>query len=941
MTATSTDILHAKIYTLSNGLKVYMTVNKVEPKIQTYIAVKAGSKFDPSETTGLAHYLEHLMFKGTPNLGTTNWEKESVLLDKIAELYEAHKAEKDPIKKKAIYSEIDQVSYEASKYAVPNEYDKIVTSLGAQGTNAYTSNDQTVYQNIIPSNELDKWLQLESERFQHLTMRLFHTELEAVYEEYNISQDNDGRWAYANLLKVLYPNHPYGTQTTIGEGEHLKNPSHKNIRNYFERYYVPNNVAICLSGDIDPEKALPLIEKYFGNWKRKEITNPFVMPTLPKIQKPLSIENFGPQEEFVYVGFRTPAFNDKESLKATVLDQIMANGTAGLIDLNIVQKQKALDAYSFNINLHDASVFALYGKPKNGQTLEDVRDLLLEQVEKVKRGEFDEWLMKAGVNDLELKLVKGYESNTARAGAFVSAFTNDIDWTDYANRIDDMRKITKQDIVDFANTYFQNNYAVSYKRKGKEEKPKVEKPKITPVVLNRDVSSDFFKLLTAKETTNIDPVFVDYQSAIQGEKLANGSVFNWVKNTENNYAKYCLVYSFGNDNSKELGIASRYLEFLGTDKLSAEDFKKELYKYGLEISANASRDRLIVTLSGLEASIPQGMKLLYDKISSCKVDAEAWQNMIDIIKKERDNAKINKGAVFGGLAQYAKYGSSNPYNSGYTNEELSALKPEQIVDYIHQLTNTAHNVFFYGMNEKNILSQLPSIYTTKWTHATPQAIHSFKIQESPSNKILFYNYPTMVQAQIMLTHRGENFDKNLMPFVNLYNDFFGAGLSSIVFQELREQKALAYSANSRYGTPETKGEPFFFTAFIGTQADKMGTAAKEFKKLLNTNPTVEIQFNNAKESVIKQISASRIVRDNIYWNYLQLQKLGIDYDYRKDVLASIKSSTLSSFIKDFESKISNKTFTTVIMGDKSKLKMDEVSEFGTIQELNATEVFGY
>ena len=941
MNSQSNDILNTKIHTLSNGLKIFMTINKTEPKIQTYIAVKAGSKFDPSETTGLAHYLEHLMFKGTPNLGTINWAQEKVLLEKISDLYEKHKTEKDPLKKKEIYKEIDQTSYEASKLAVPNEYDKIVTSLGAQGTNAYTSNDQTVYQNNIPSNELDKWLKLESERFQNLTMRLFHTELEAVYEEYNISQDNDGRWAYANLLKALYPNHPYGTQTTIGEGEHLKNPSHVNIRNYFERYYVPNNVAICLSGDIDFDKTIQLVEKHFGGWKRKEISNPFVMPQLPLIEKPVTIENFGPQEEFVYVGFRTPAYNDKEGLKAVVLDQIMANGTAGLIDLNIMQSQKALDAYSFNINMHDASVFALYGKAKNGQTLEEVRDLLLGQVEKVKRGEFDEWLMTAGINDLELKQIKGYESNAARAGAYVTAFTNDIEWNDYANRIAEMRKLTKKDIVDFANKYFQNNYAVSYKRKGKEEKPKVEKPQITPVVLNRDTSSSFFKELAGMKSPNIDPLYVDYKTEIKESSLGNGSKFYFVKNKENNYAKYCLVFPFGTDHSKEINIATRYIEFLGTQQLSAEDFKKEMYKYGLEISTNAQRDRITVTLAGLEQNFPQGIQLLYNKLNSCQVNVDAWKSMIDIMKKERDNAKINKGAIFGGLVSIAKYGLTNPFNAAYTDEELNAMSPDKILTYIHGMSKMSHDLFFYGQDENNAKKNIPSAYQSEKFSAAPSTLANFSVQETPNNKIFFYNYPSMVQAQIMLTHKGDNYDKTVLPFIYLYNDFFGAGLSSIVFQELREQKALAYSANSRYGTPTVKGEPYFFQAFIGTQADKMGTAAKEFKNLLNTNPKVEIQFNNARESVIKQISSDRIVRDNIFWSYLNNKKLGYDYDFRKDIISTIKSSTLTSFTKDFESKISNKLFTTVIMGDKTKLKMDSVSEFGAVEELTTKQIFGY
>lgn len=940
MNAQSNDILKAKIHTLSNGLKLYMTVNKTEPKIQTFIAVKAGSKFDPSETTGLAHYLEHLMFKGTPNLGTTNWAAEKVLLEKIKDLYEKHKAEKDPAKKKEIYKEIDQTSYEASKLAVPNEYDKIVTSLGAQGTNAYTSNDQTVYQNIIPTNELEKWMNLESERFQHLTMRLFHTELEAVYEEYNISQDNDGRWAYANLLKALYPNHPYGTQTTIGEGEHLKNPSHVNIRNYFEKYYVPNNVAICLSGDLDPEKTIKLVEKYFGSWKPKPVS-PFVMPSLPSIDKPATIENFGPQEEFFYLGYRIPANNNKESLKAVVLDQILANGTAGLIDLNIMQKQKALEAYSFNIMMHDAGVFALYGKPKNGQTMEEVRDLLLEQVEKVKRGEFDEWLMKAGINDLELKTIKGYENNGARAGAFVSAFTNDIEWNDYTSRISDMRKITKQELVDFANKYFQNNYAVSYKRKGKEEKPKVEKPQITPVVLNRDVSSEFFKKITSIQSPKIEPLFVDYKNEIKAKELGNGSKFYFVKNSENNYAKYCLVFPFGTDHSKEINIATRYIDYLGTEQLNAEDFKKEMYKYGLELSTNAQRDRITLTLAGLEQNFPQGIQLLYNKLKSSIVNADAWKSMIENIKKERENAKINKGAIFGGLVSYAKYGSTNPSNTSYTDEELNALTPEKIVDYIHGMSQMPHDIFFYGQDDLKITENIPAAYKSEKFSKSPALLSNFSVQESAKNKIYFFNYPSMVQAQIMLTHKGENYDKSVLPFLNLYNDFFGSGLSSIVFQELREQKALAYSANSRYGTPAVKGEPYFFQAFIGTQADKMGTAAKEFKKLLNTNPKVEIQFNNARESVLKQISSDRIVRDNIFWSFLNMQKLGFDYDFRKDVLNTVKSATLASFTKDFESKISNKLFTTVIMGDKSKLKLDDVSEFGEVEELSTKQIFGY
>jgi predicted Zn-dependent peptidase len=233
------DFLDVKKHTLSNGLTLFLSVNKDEPRIFTNIAVRAGSKHDPAETTGLAHYMEHMLFKGTSKIGTIDWEKEKEYLDHISELYELHRQTKEPEKKKDIYREIDRLSNEAAKLSAPNEYDKLASSVGAQKTNAYTWVEQTVYVNEIPSNELERWMELESERFRMMALRLFHTELETVYEEFNITQDNDYRKVNKVVRAELFPKHPYGTQTTIGEAEHLRNPSHVNIQRFFQTYYVP------------------------------------------------------------------------------------------------------------------------------------------------------------------------------------------------------------------------------------------------------------------------------------------------------------------------------------------------------------------------------------------------------------------------------------------------------------------------------------------------------------------------------------------------------------------------------------------------------------------------------------------------------------------------------------------------------------------------------
>ena len=181
----SNDENGVRVYTLKNGLKVYLAKNSDAPRIQTYIPVRTGSNNDPADNTGLAHYLEHMMFKGTSKIGTQDLAKEKKYIKQISDLYEQHKAEKNPEKKKEIYKKIDAISKEASKYAIANEYDKAISSLGATGTNAHTWLDETVYKNNIPSNELEKWFKVEQERFSELVLRLFHTELEAVYEEFN------------------------------------------------------------------------------------------------------------------------------------------------------------------------------------------------------------------------------------------------------------------------------------------------------------------------------------------------------------------------------------------------------------------------------------------------------------------------------------------------------------------------------------------------------------------------------------------------------------------------------------------------------------------------------------------------------------------------------------------------------------------------------------
>lgn len=535
------DLMNARIYTLDNGLKVYLSVNDEKPRIQTYIAVRTGSRNDPPETTGLAHYLEHLMFKGTRQFGTSDIDKEAPLLDAIEKHFEVYRTLKDPDQRRAYYHEIDSISQLAARYFIPNEYDKLMSAIGAVGTNAYTSNDVTCYIEDIPANEVENWARIQADRFQNMVIRGFHTELEAVYEEYNIGLGSDTDKLFNALMALLFPGHPYGTQTTIGTQEHLKNPSITNIKNYFRRYYVPNNVAICMAGDFDPDQVIATLDKYFGTWQpNPSLSQPQYAP-IPDRTMPKDTTVVGQEAERVYMAWK---FDKAASFQNDTLDVIadmLSNGKAGLMDLNLDQQMKWLGGGAFTLPLAEYSGFVVAGFPKEGQSLDEVKALLLDEIGKLKKGDFDEDLIQAVVNNKKLSFYTTLESNEGRADLFVNAFINHQKWSDVTGKMDRISKITKQQIIDFANRHFRDNYVTVYKRIGNDSTiKKIDKPQITPIPTNRDMQSAFVTEIVNAETAPIQPKFVNFDKDLTKGMTSNGLPVLYVKNNEN--GRFSLNY---------------------------------------------------------------------------------------------------------------------------------------------------------------------------------------------------------------------------------------------------------------------------------------------------------------------------------------------------------------------------------------------------------------
>ena len=933
-----------RIYTLDNGLKVYMSVNKVEPRLQTMIAVRVGSKNDPAETTGLAHYFEHLMFKGTDKFGTQNYDAEKPMLDEIERLFEVYRVTTDEAERKAIYAQIDSVSQEASKYAIPNEYDKLMQAIGASGTNAWTSFDETNYIENIPSNQIENWAKIQAERFTNATIRGFHTELETVYEEYNMGLTRDSGKAFDKIMESLFPNHPYGTQTTIGAQEHLKNPSITNIKNYYKTYYVPNNMAICLAGDFDPDEAIKIIDKHFGSLVPNK--------NLPKVEeyKPAhlvevkEVEVYGLESETVAIAWPVAGARSEKALIGEILASVLSNGSCGLLDTNLLQSQKVLNAYGYVECLADAGVAMVAGEPKQGQTLEEVRDLLLAEVEKVRNGEFDEELLKSIIANYRKSEMSQLENNFALAYRMEAAFINGLEWADVATELDRAAKLTKEDLVAWAKENLSaDGYAVVYKRQGEDKsQKKIEKPTITPISANRDAQSDYLVAMQQSEVTPIKPAFVDYERDLNRTKLDNGVEVLYKQNVTNELFSLIYLYDFGASTFKSLPLATKYMEMLGTADKSVEQIQRELYDLACDFNISSSLDKTYVVISGLSENMEKAMKIAEDYIANVEGDEEVLAEVKSDVEQERLNAKSSQQECFSALQKYCVYGADYVRKTKMTTKELRNISSEELLSQIKDLRKTQHRVMYYGPMELDDV--VASIRNTHCTGDELKEVESVTL--SPNNvtkpNVLFAQYDAKQVYYLQYSCRAEDkFDVKNSPIVNLYNDYFSGGMNSIVFQEMREARGLAYSSYAGLWNGSTSKDPYYFYAFIATQNDKVQQAVEAFDEIIEDMPRSEKAFDLAKSGLLANLESQRTTKSSVLWGYLEYEKFGYKEDINKTIYEGVKSLTLDDVVAFQQNYIKDRPYTYCILGDKRDLDMKYLRSLGKIKFLSQEEIFGY
>ncbi|MEZ0371522.1 MAG: M16 family metallopeptidase [Candidatus Sericytochromatia bacterium] len=930
-------------FTLPNGLNVYLSRNPLEPRFYAQVVVNAGGKMDPDEATGIAHYLEHMLFKGTDEIGTADFAQEKTLQDQIVATYDKLFAETDAAKRTVLLKQINDLTVKSSQYAIPGELDSLYSRLGGEGLNAFTSNEETAYLVSLPKNRLEQWAMVESERFKDPVFRLFQSELEAVYEEKNRSLDNKEEILSEAVEAQLYKKHPYGAHTILGTIPHLKNPSLNKMYEFYRTYYVPNNMALVISGDIDIAQTRKIIEKYFSGWQSKPVP-PYQVPQEPPIQGVERVKVQYKGEEKVLLAFRTAARSSADRTALRMIDMLLDSGQAGLIKLNLVQTQMVREAGSYPNVLKDYGAQFLWAVPKEGQSLEEVEKLLLDQLEKIKRGEFDESIMQAIALDFENGQKRTLESNEGRVGIMADAFLNGESVEVAMGEPAKMRALTKAKVVEVAKRYFGSSYVAGQRLDAEYSFPPIDKPVLGKMQLNPNQTSAFVKRVEAIKPPPVEPEWIDPKKAFKADSYAPGVVFHYNTNPINDLFNFTISYDYGDKHYPSFCTVMSELNHAGTGSMSADDVTNAFYKLGVSASYSCGDYGFALNLQGADASFEKALTLSEQVLWAAKLDSARFKAKLENMLSNREDEKKDAATLRQALRGWVRYGNESGFIDRPTAAELRQISVAQYPLMAEALQKQNFDIYYTG---RMSMQQVEALVRK---HHKPQDIPIPLLhprQQPPLELLQRHNKPVKIY---FLHNPGAQSSIDLMipePQVNpteavvetFYNQYMDGGMGAIMFQEVRESRALAYSTWAYYATGSRLGDQDQMLAYIGTQADKTVEALTLLIDLMRNPPKAESHFNRARQSLDNAYRTSRVSFREVFGTMQGWADMGYDTDPRPLQFGQLSHVQMEDLYAFIQKRIAGQPLTFTIVGDRAKVNLPALQKLGEVEEIKPEQLF--
>lgn len=934
----SNPYLEVKKFTLDNGLTVWLNEDHSQPEIFGAVIVKAGGKNDPADATGIAHYFEHMMFKGTDRIGTIDWEKEKVYLDSISLLYDSLAITIEEDRRRAIQKHINKLSIEAANFAIPNETDIILQNIGSTALNAYTSEEETVYFNLFPSNQVEKWLEIYAERFRNPVFRLFQSELETVYEEKNMYADDPFSNLFEDFMRNFYKNHPYGQQTILGTTEHLKNPRLSKMMEFFRTYYVANNMALIMSGNFNIEEVLPMIKEKFSILPQKPIPDYPIYEEKPFKGREQIIKKMTPIA-IGLIGYRAVPNNHPDLLPLTLAAQILSNnGSTGMLDqLNNENKLLSSQAFALPQNDHGA-VLVLFVPKVVGQKLSTAENLVLAQIERLKSGDFSDELLEGIKLNYRKSIEKQLESNRGRVMLMIQAFSQGKSWEDILNLSTRVDLITKEDIIRVANRYFTGNYLAYHSKMGFPKKEKIKKPDWDPVMpKNTEMKSDFAHMVDELPEVEISPKFIDFAKDLLYDTLQKGLYFYQTNNPYNSIFSLRINYLVGTAKNKEYQYALSYMDNIGTNKKSHAQFKAELQKLGASVSFYSGENSSTIYVEGFDSKLEETLALLSELLANPELNERPIKKFVQENKANYKSTIKNPESLGDALAEYGMYKEKSDYLDKLSEKDIKKLKPSHLVQLLNEIMNYEAEIHYVGTLQPDKVKNAVTKHLNFSNEPKKRQFEEKYLNPITSPTIYIYHYPKAIQSKIYLFCEGEIADNKDRALLRGFNEYFGAGMSSIVFQEIREFRSLGYAAYAFYSTPTLQDQKGFLYSYLGTQNDKALEGTDAMYQLIAQMPIKPDRINFIKRGLMQSVHTQNPNFRTLSTTVSRWKKMGYQEDPRINQMKIFETMSFDDIVNTYEKFIKNKPISITIVGDFKIIDKKALEKYGKISELKLPE----
>jgi predicted Zn-dependent peptidase len=937
------EAFNVKEYKLSNGLTVWLNEDHSQPKVFGAVVVKAGSKDCPN--TGIAHYFEHLMFKGTDKIGTINYKEEKVLLDSIAEKYDELALTKDELKRNHIQKEINELSIRSSKYVIPNEFSQLISKYGGSALNASTSYDCTIYHNEFSPQYINQWAELYSERLINPVFRLFQSELETVYEEKNMYNDAMGYQAFEKVAERFFSPHPYAFPI-VGSTENLKNPRLSEMKKFFEKYYVSGNMGLILSGDFNSEEVLPVLENTFSRIRKGDAPQREAVALPPfsgveefKVKLPIPIV-----KALVLAWRGVPANHEDEVALRIAMGLLNNDNSTGYLD-KLTVNGKIMESKALNMSLKEAGVVGVLTVPKLlFQSYSGAKKLVMHEIDRVKKGDFSDEVFNSLKLEQKRNYVKNLESINSRAQKMLALFSEGKSWTDYLNEVKKIDDLTKDDIVKVANKYFTDNYLQVKKKTGNYPKNSLKKPGFAPIVpQNTESRSDYAKAMEQIKTLDAHPRFLDFNNDAKVIKIDPKAVLYATTNPLNDIFTLNIEYGKGTLESKRLSPMASYLNVLGTDSLTFEQFRGKLQTMGSTLSFEAQPNMFLVQISGFDKNLEPTLDLIGGFFKHVKAEPKKMKQVVDEVKLKNKTIKKSSDELATALLSKVRYGDQSEYLNCLSVSETKKLKGEDLISEFNSIKKVECNVHYCGnISAEKVAACVGKNFETEKIDVESHTPVLRKTKDYEKQTVYFIDDPKSSQSIIGVYIKGGINKTPLEHYQSaLFNRYFGESMSSIVFQQIREFRSLAYRVRVTYKPPpyKYKDKNGQLLAVLSTQCDKTTDAMDVLDSLIKQMPVKAERVETARQDVVNEANNEYPSLRERSSKIASLIKEGYASDPNKELIAGVANMDIKDIVDFYNQNIKGRLITYIVVGNAKKINMNKLSGFGNIVKVKAKEVY--